>query len=88
MGAPAAVPIPLRIVCDVIERLDACSISLSNGFFQELVVQRVLATGKHIDEFTIGEIRQLIGLAREDFNRAYRSVPMENPSDVSLNRSN
>lgn len=59
---------PLAITCDIIDRLRSCNLDRANGPFQHLVASRVLATGKHVDDLTVGEVHTLIERASVDFD--------------------
>ena len=60
-------------ICTVIQQLHECDISDFNGNFQQLAVERLVATGKPIDELTIGEVRGVIDMALVEFRSLQRS---------------
>lgn len=66
---------PLEIVCDVIARLRSCDISECNGPAQYLAVQRLMDTGKHVDELTVGEARRIIRAARREYETLLTTHP-------------
>lgn len=72
MSQPNQLPlhlIPLGITCDVLDRLGIVDIHETGGHFQRLVVAKILATGRHVDDLTVREVRALIAEASEEFQR-------------------
>lgn len=53
-------PIPFTISIDLIDRLAPLDISESSVWFTDLVAARVAQTGKHIDDMTVREAREII----------------------------
>lgn len=52
--------IPFAISCDIAERTSGLDIKRSAGWFVDLVCARIMDTGKHIDELTVRELREII----------------------------
>lgn len=62
-----ALPTPLLITCDVLERLNDINLLDCNGHFQHHVCQAIFATGKHVDDLTLGELRAIVEQQRATF---------------------
>lgn len=62
---------PLEIVCDVLRKLAYLNIEECNGNFQRLVVGRIFATEKRVEDLTVGELTEIMQKASDDFNRTW-----------------
>lgn len=63
---------PIAIAKDILDRMYLPHVCEMNGAFQWLMVRKVLTTGKHVDDLTLREIRELIESARDEFERGYK----------------
>ncbi len=63
-------PIPLALRCDLVDRLAPMDLKESAGWFVNLVADRIADTGKHIDDLTVREVRQIVEECRIATNKA------------------
>jgi hypothetical protein len=62
-------PIPLALRCDLVDRLAPMDLKEASGWFVNLVADRIADTGKHIDDLTVREVRQIVEECRVATNK-------------------
>ena len=63
-------PLPLALTSDLIDRLSPFDLRESCGWFVNLVAARIADTGKHVDDLTVRELREIINACRTASNAA------------------
>lgn len=63
-------PVPLSIAIDLVDRVAPLNLSESAVWFVNLVTARIADTGKHVDDLTVRELRQIINDCRTASNAA------------------
>lgn len=63
-------PVPLAIRIDLVERLEFMNLTESASWFVNLVADRIADTGKHVDDLTVRELREIINDCTVAANKA------------------
>ena len=63
-------PVPFAISIDLIDRVAPLNLSDCACWFVNLIAARIADTGKHVDDLTVCELRQIINDCRTASNAA------------------